>query len=277
MKIRKIISLLVVATMLFSIASCTTTKVPKDSDSTDESSAEEIESDVSEETTNETSVETEYTRPVFDSPVVQRIEQMLTDHGYVFMPYEGMYDEGHTVEEAVANIERLENGVCGTTDDYVEERIHSNCSHMNAYKIDYSNSSFLVIYAWTFETEEEALSAYESHVNSILSDLNLLSPVEDILGEVEYEDCHIWITDIYNHVDRDYIMCYTGQGVYIEGNTVVEFRSGITTPDNTVMDIYYDLIDALGCRNPVDFADLDYSLVEIREVNPYENFEDTAG
>ncbi len=277
---KKILTIFIVTAMLLSLTACTTSSAsdPTKDNSTEETSGENTGSDVdnnseddntskdndSEDNTSEddpldTSEDDAYVRPVFDSPVAQRLEQVFENHGFIFISIEEMFYESD--EELYTN--RILNGVCASAENYKDDLSQYTGTIMNAYKANLEDVSQLKVSVWTCNTEEEARNYYKMRLNGFLSEITTMDAVEDIMGEAESEYYHMWTSIWYDTYERNYVTCYSGYGTYIEDTTVVTYLYYAASADNPAESIFYDVTDALGCGNPMDLAEQDYSLITI--------------
>ncbi|MCQ2493630.1 MAG: hypothetical protein MJ104_03420 [Lachnospiraceae bacterium] len=273
MKIRKLLTIFTVTAMLLSLTACTTGSTSKSTEGNpkEETSGENTDSDVennSEEdnatedndSENDNATDDEaYVRPVFDSPVVQRLEQVFENHGFVFLSFVEMYSENNSE----VYMDRIHNGFCASDENYVDELAHFNGPFMNAYKAGSEDVSQLKLLAWTFDTEEEARNFYNIKINGFLSEIATMDAAEDIMGEAEFDYCHMWTSIWYDTSERNYVTCYSGYGAYIEDTTVVTYNYYAASANNPVESVFNDVTDALGCGNPMDLAEQDYSLITI--------------
>lgn len=271
MKIRKFLTIFTVTAMLLSLTACTTgnTTKPTEGNPNEETSGENTDSDVennseedniseNKDSENDNTTEDEtYVRPVFDSPVVQRLEQVFENHGFVFISFEEMNSQNNPE----VYMDRIYNGVCTSDENYVDELAHFSGPFMNAYKVSSEDVSQLRLFTWTFDTEEEARNFYDKKINGFLSEIATMDAVEDIMGEAEFDYCHMWTSIWYDTYERNFAACYSGYGAYIEDTTVVTYNYYAASANNSVEAVFYDVTDALGCGNPMDLAEQDYSLI----------------
>lgn len=242
---RKITAALIAMSMLFPLASCTTTKVPAETEETTTTSETTTEVIVSEETE-----ETEESRPVLSGPASERIEKVLVDHNFKFM---ADINDTLSIEDSPSSLENLHQGMYATATDFEDPYCQIKGTYLLGI-IQLEDKNQLRVSVTTFDNEADVKTAYEARLKMYRAKFHQMEQLESVLGEAESDNYHQWASEAYDYNPEKSVLFHGGYGCYIEGNSVIEYMHIDFNGSSAVTSLANDISAAIGYPNPLDLA-----------------------
>lgn len=253
MKYKKTVAAITVASMLITMASCSSENKQKTIDEapTTDKTTESVE-ETSEESTKDSEMidESEEPEEVLVGSIVERIEPVLISHNYIRMDD---INNVLTIDDNEEGKNNLSTGMYAISADYEDPYCGINGIYFYSIR-QLEDNNQLRIAVITFDNEEDAKTAYEKRVQKYYNRFDSLAPIEVVIGEDQKDDYHQWTSTCYDSVEQENIIFHGAFECFVEGNSVFEYMYIAVTESGDINDVAYEVSAAVGHINPLELA-----------------------